>query len=130
MNHQTDIDNLIKNRVQEDGLETPSNGFTDKVMHTIMEMDAKPSPYKPLIPKYLLIGIFSGLILIVLFLFSGHLKQAGNNAPYLDKVLNSLHVFNFDLAIPAHLSYIITSALIMLMIQVLLIGTIYKRIYR
>lgn len=130
MNHQTDIDNLIKNMVKEEGLETPSNGFTNKVMDTIMEMDVKPAPYKPLVPKYVLVAIFSGVVLLVLFLFSGELKTGGNNSPYLDKILNSFQIFHFDLGITAHLSYIITSALIMLMIQVLLIGTIYKRIYR
>ena len=130
MNHQTDIDNLIKSMVKEDGLETPSNDFTDKVMHTIKGMDMKPAPYKPLVPKYVFAAIFSGVVLLVLFLFSGKLNTGGNNSSYLDKIVNSLQVFNFDLAIPAHLSYIVTSALIMLMVQVVLIGTIYKKIHR
>ena len=130
MNHQTDIDNLIKKMVREDGLETPSNGFTDEVMHTIMELDVKPVPYKPLVPKYVFAAIFSGVVILVLFLFSGELKTGGNNSSYLDKIVNGFQVFNFDLSIPAHLSYIVTSALIMLMIQVVLIGTIYKRIHR
>ncbi len=130
MNHQTDIDNLIKNIVREDGLETPSNGFTDKVMHTIKGMDMKPSPYKPLVPKYVFAAIFSGVVILVLFLFSGELKTGGNNSSYLDKIINSLQFFNFDLAIPAHPSYMVTSALIMLMIQEVLNGTIYKRIHR
>jgi hypothetical protein len=130
MNHQTDIDNLIKNMLKEDGLEKPSNGFTDKVMHTIMEADAKPVSYKPLIPKYVLVGIFSGVVLFILFLFSSNLKQAGNSSTYFDKVLNSFQVFQFNLEIPAQFSYIITSALILFMIQAALIGTIYKKIHR
>ncbi len=130
MNHQTDIDNLIKNVLKEDGLEKPSNGFTGKVMHIIMEMDVKPVSYKPLIPKYVLVGIFSGVVLFILFLFSSNLKQAGNSSTYFDKVLNSLQIFQFNLEIPAQFSYIITSALIMLMIQVILIGKIYKKNHR
>lgn len=129
MNHQTDIDNLIKNIVKEEGLETPSNGFTDKVMHTISEIDMKPAPYKPLIPKYVLVAIFSGVLLISLFLLSGNFQVGNNYSPYLDKVLKSLQIFNFNLAIPVQISYIITSALILLMIQAALIGTIYKKIH-
>lgn len=128
MDHQTYIDDLIKNIVKEDGLKKPSNGFTDKVMHTIAEIDVKPVLYKPLIPKYILATLFSGVLLILCFLFTGHFNQAGNNSPYLDKILNSFQTFRFNLDIPSQISYIITSALIMLMIQVILIGTIYKKI--
>lgn len=127
MNHHTDIDNLIKNMVKEDGLETPSLDFTNRVMNTIMEIDVKPAPYKPLIPKYVLAAIFSGVVLILLFLFTGNSQASGNYSPYVDKILNSLQIFHFNLAMPAQISYIITSVLIMLMIQVILIGSIYKK---
>lgn len=127
MNHQSDIDNLIKNMLKEQGLESPSNGFTDKVMQTILEMDVKPAPYKPLIPKYVLAAVFSGAILFILFLLRFNLPAAGNNFTYVYKVLNGLPIFNFNLAIPSQISYIITSALILLMIQVLLIGKIYRK---
>ena len=127
MNHHTDIDNLIKNMVKEDGLETPSLDFTNRVMNTIMEIDVKPAPYKPLIPKYVLTAIFLGVVLILLFLFTGNSQASGNYSPYVDKILNSLQIFHFNLAMPAQISYIITSVLIMLMIQVILIGSIYKK---
>ena len=130
MQEKTNIEDLIKNMVREDGLETPSNGFLNNVMSAVMEADKKTLAYKPLISKYVLAAIFSGVALIVLILFSSDLKQSGNNYPYLDKIVNSFQVFHFDLAIPAHISYIITSALIMLMIQVALIGTLYKKIHR
>lgn len=130
MNHQADIDNLIKKMVKEEGLETPSNGFTDKVMHTVRQVDLKAAPYKPLIPKYILLSIISTLVLIGLFLFGSDMNTGKNNSPFLDKIINSLQIFNFNFEISSHISNILISALIMLMIQVMLIGTIYKRIHR
>jgi len=81
-----------------------------------------------LIPGYVLVTIFSGVGLILFFLFTGNSQAGGNYSLYLDKVLNSLQTFHFSLEISAQISYIITSALILLMIQVALIGTIYKKI--
>ena len=130
MQEKINIEDLIKNVVKEDGLETPSNGFLNNVMSAVMEVNEKPLTYKPLISKYVLAAIFSGVTLIILFLFRGELNQAGNNYPYIDKMVNSLQIFHFDFPISSQISYIITSALIMLMIQVALIGTIYKKIHR
>ena len=130
MQEKINIEDLIKNVVKEDGLETPSNGFLNNVMSAVMEVNEKSLTYKPLISKYVLAAIFSGVALIILFLVRGDLNQAGNNYPYLDKIANSLQAFHFDIPVSSQISYIITSALIMLMIQVALIGTIYKKMHR
>lgn len=129
MNRKTNIDDLIKTIVREDGLETPPNGFIDNVMGAVTETNKKPLAYKPLISKYILAAIFSGVVLIVLFIFrSGY--QSKESYPYMDKILNGIQTFHFNLGIPALISYIVSSALIMLMIQALLISGLYKKMHR
>lgn len=129
MNQKINIDDLIKTIVREDGLETPPNGFLDNVMGAVMEANKKPLAYKPLISKYILAAIFSGVGLIVLFLFRSGYQPQGNH-PYMDKILNGIQTFHFNLGIPALISYIVSSALIMLMIQAILISGLYKKMHR
>jgi hypothetical protein len=130
MEHKPGMDGLIKNIVLEEGLEAPSYDFTDKVMSTVMETNSKVIVYKPLIPKYVLAGIASLLFLFLLFPFlSGYQLQAAK-IPWLDKIANGFKMFHFSLSIPAEISYILASALVMVLIQVFVIGALYKRMYR
>ena len=129
MSQKINIDDLIKNMVKEDGLETPPDGFLNKVMSSVTAANEKPVAYKPLISKYVLAAIFSGAVLIVLFIFGSGYQSKGNY-PYLENLLNSIQTFHFNLEIPAHISYIVSSALIMLMIQAVLISGLYKKMYR
>lgn len=129
MNEKINIDNLIKDTVREDGLETPSNGFLDNVMSAVVSTDVKPLSYKPLISKYVLAAIFAGVILIAFFVYGiGH--QTVGNYPFIDHLFNGLPTFHFSLELPDHISYIISSASIMLMIQAVLIGGLYKKLHR
>ena len=129
MNQKINIDDLIKTIVREDGLETPPNGFIDNVMGAVLEDNKKSLAYKPLISKYILAAIFSGMFLIVLFIFkSGY--QPKENYPYMDKILKGIQTFHFNLGIPDLISYIVSSALIMLMIQAILISGLYKKMHR
>ena len=129
MKGKINIDDLIKNIVKEDGLETPSNGFLNNVMSAVVEAKEKPLAYKPLISKYILAAIFSGVVLIALFVYGiGH--QTVGNYPYIDHLLNSMQPFHFSLELPDHISYIISCALIMLMIQAILISGLYKKMHR
>lgn len=130
MNQKINIDDLIKNIVKEDGLETPPHGFLNKVMGTVLMTNEKPISYKPLISKYVWVAIFSGVGLIMLFLYTSNFQASGNYPSYLDNILSGFKMFHFNLEIPSHISYIVTSTLIMLMIQVMLISTIYRRIHR
>ena len=129
MSQKINIDDLIKNMVKEDGLETPPDGFLNKVMSSVTAANEKPVAYKPLISKYVLAAIFSGAVLIVLFIFGSGYQSKGNY-PYLENLLNSIQTFHFNLEIPAHISYIVSSALIMLMIQAVLISGLYKKMHR
>ena len=129
MSQKINIDDLIKNMVKEDGQETPPDGFLNKVMSSVTAANEKPVAYKPLISKYVLAAIFSGAVLIVLFIFGSGYQSKGNY-PYLENLLNSIQTFHFNLEIPAHISYIVSSALIMLMIQAVLISGLYKKMYR
>jgi len=129
MNHKINIDDLIKNMAKEDGLETPPGGFVNKVMCSVTAANEKPVAYKPLISKYILAAIFAGVVLIVLFVFGSGYQSKGDY-PYLENLLNSIQAFHFNLEIPAHISYIVSSALIMLMIQAVLISGIYKKMHR
>jgi hypothetical protein len=127
MKQNPSIDDLIKYTVKEDGLETPSDDFSDKVMR-LVEVQ-QPLVYRPLISKYMLAAILGGVVLMVLFMLTqGFLPQS--NYPYIDNLLKSVSEFHFDITIPSHISYIITSALILLMIQVIIIGKLYKKMYR
>ena len=129
MSQKINIDDLIKNMVKEDGQETPPDGFLNKVMSSVTAANEKPVAYKPLISKYVLAAIFSGAVLIVLFIFGSGYQSKGNY-PYLENLLNSIQTFHFNLEIPAHISYIVSSALIMLMIQAVLISGLYKKMHR
>ena len=129
MSQKINIDDLIKNMVKEDGLETPPDGFLNKVMSSVVAANEKPIAYKPLISKYGLAAIFSGVVFIVLFIFGSGYQSEGNY-PYLENLLNSIQTFHFNLEIPAHISYIVSSALIMLMIQAVLISGLYKKMHR
>lgn len=129
MKEKINIDDLIKNIVKEDGLETPSNGFLNNVMSTVVEANEKPLAYKPLISKYVLAAIFSGVVLIALFVY-GIGDQTVGNYPYIDRLLNDMQTFHFNLELPDHISYILSSALIMLMVQAVLISGIYKKMHR
>ena len=129
MSHKINIDDLIKNIAKEDGLETPPDGFLNKVMNSVTAANEKPAAYKPLISKYVLSAIFSGVVLIVFFLFGSGYQSEGNY-PYLENLLNDVQAFHFNLEIPDHISYIISSALIMLMIQAVLVSGLYKKMHR
>jgi hypothetical protein len=129
MDHQISIDDLIKNIAKEDGLETPPDGFLNKVMSSVTAANEKPIVYKPLISKYVLAAIFFGVVLIVVFIFGSGYQSKGNY-PYLENLLNDIQTFHFNLKIPAHISYIVSSALIMLMIQAVLISGLYKKMHR
>lgn len=129
MNQKINIDDLIKNMVKKDGLETPPDGFLNKVMSGVTAANENPVAYKPLISKYILAAIFSGVVLIVLFIFGSGYQSKGNY-PYLENLLNGIQAFHFNLEIPAHISYIVSSALIMLMIQAVLISGLYKKMHR
>ena len=129
MSQKINIDDLIKNMAKEDGLETPPDGFINKVMDSVMAANEKPFAYKPLISKYILAAIFSGVVLIVLFILGSGYQSEGNY-PYLENLLNGIQAFHFNLEIPAHISYIVSSALIMLMIQAVLISGLYKKMHR
>lgn len=129
MNQKINIDDLIKTTVRDEGLETPPDGFINKVMGSVMTTNEKPVAYKPLISKYVLAAIFAGVILIVLFIF-GNGYQSKGNYPYLENLFSGIQTFHFNLEIPAHISYIVSSALIMLMIQAVLISGLYKRMHR
>ena len=128
MHHKPDIDDLIKTIVQEEGLDSPSNGFLDKVMGTVRETNGKVNVYKPLIPKYILTGIFSLVILFVIA--SGYQQLVAGNSHYLDSIVNGIKILHFNLEMPADISYILISALIMIMIQTVVISTLYKRMHR
>lgn len=130
MEHKPDIDDLIKNIVREEGLDAPANGFTDKVMGTVMETSRKVSVYKPLIPKYIFTGIVSFLCLVILFAFASGYQLQATKIPYLDRIANSIKMLHFSIAMPTEISYILTSALIMVLIQVFVIGALYKRMHR
>ncbi len=129
MNQKINIDDLIKTTVKEEGLETPTDGFPARVMHTIMGTSEKTSAYKPLISKYILAAIASGVFLIVLFIF-GSDYPLQKNYPYMDKLLNDIQAFQLNIEIPAHISYIVSSALIMLMIHAVVISGLYKKMHR
>jgi len=129
MSHKINIDDLIKNMVKEDGLETPPDGFLNKVMSSVVAANENPVAYKPLISKYILAAIFSGVVLIVFFIFGSGYQSKGNY-PYLENLLNGIQAFHFNLEIPAYISYIVSSALIMLMIQAVLISGLYKKMHR
>ncbi len=130
MEHKHKIDDLIKNIVCEEGLDTPPNDFTENVMGAIMETSRKASVYKPLIPKRILVGVISFLCFIILFTFASGYQLQATKIPYLNKIANSIKIPHFSIAIPAEISYILTSALIMVLIQVFIIGSLYKRMHR
>lgn len=130
MEQSPGIDDLIKNTVLEEGLALPSDNFTDKVMGAVMETNRPATVYKPLIPKYILAAIASLLFLVILvFSMSGYRLQPAK-IPWLNKIAGGLKLPHFSLFIPEQISYILASALVMVLIQVFVIGALYKRMYR
>jgi hypothetical protein len=130
MEHKHNIDDLIKNVVREEGLDSPPNEFTDKLMGAIMETDREANVYKPLIPKRILLGMVSLFLLVMLVALTGGFQSQVTKIPYLDRIANSIKLPHFSIAIPTEISYILTSALIMVLIQVFIIGSLYKRMHR
>lgn len=130
MEHKIGMDDLIKNTVLEEGLEAPSVGFTNKVMSAAMETNSKVAVYKPLIPKYILAGIASLLFLVILFAFMSGYQLQPTKITWLNEIANGFNVPHLSLSIPAEISYILTSALVLMLIQVFVIGALYKKMYR
>ncbi|MEO8765556.1 MAG: hypothetical protein ABI416_14755 [Ginsengibacter sp.] len=130
MEHMRDIDDLIKNIVHEEDLEAPSSGFTNSVMDTLMATNRKAKAYKPLIPKYILAGITALLLLIILLPIMSGYQVPATKIPWLDKITNGFTMPHLSITIPGEISYILTSALILVLIQVFVIGTLYKRMHR
>lgn len=128
MNQKIDIESLIKSVIKEEGLESPSVDFSEKIMSTIKTSNSKVKIYEPLIPGSVLKVIFSSLALVTLYIIftSGHQTQM----TYFDNFLNRFKSLHIDLEIPANISYIIISALIMLMIQVIMISKFYRKMQR
>lgn len=130
MEHKPGIDDLIKNIILEEGLEVPSIGFTNKVMSGVMETNSKVAVYKPLIPKYILAGIGSLLFLVIVFAFMSGYQLQPTKITWLNKLSNGFNVPYLSLSIPAEISYILASALVMVLMQAFVIGALYKKMYR
>lgn len=130
MEYKPGIDDLIKNITLEEGLQKPSDGFTNKVMSAILEADSKAAVYKPLIPKYILAGIASFLFLVIMFAFMSGYRLQATKIAWLDKIVNGFKMPHFSLSLPEEISYILASTLVMGLIQVFVIGALYKRMYR
>lgn len=130
MEHKAGIDDLIKNVVTEEGLDAPSAGFAGRVMVTVMEINPEVKAYKPLIPKYILAVIVAVLLLAFLFLsMSGYPLQA-TKIPYLDNLANVFKMPRWGISMPVEISYILASALIMLLAQVFVISRLYKKMHQ
>ena len=124
MSGKISIDDLIKKTIQEEGLDIPPSGFSDKVMHSIRESE-QPDIYRPLIPKYALVAISGAIaLLFIFFLRSG--TPAESVPPYLKYIIARISASSM----PASLSYSIWAALIILVIQSVLIGKLYTKMYR
>ncbi len=78
----------------------------------------------------MLTGIASLLFLVILFAFMSGYQVPATKIPWLDKIANGFKMPHFSMAIPGEISYILTSALIMVLIQVFVIGALYKRMHR
>ncbi len=127
MEQKHDLDDLIKRIVKEEDLESPSINFTDNVMNAVSKEMNASSVYKPLIPKYTLWGIGVLIILSTAFLFANGYLSNPNNPSYLYKIINAVKIPKLNLQIPAIFSYIMGSALIMVMIQAFVLGGFFKR---
>lgn len=130
MERKPEIDDLIKKVILEEGLDKPSVEFADKVMSAVMHESATVNVYKPLIPKSILAAIVFILLAVIGFaLTKGDQTQAGY-IPYFNKIVNNINLSHFSFGIPAEISYILTSALIMILIQAFVIRSFYKRMHR
>ena len=82
------------------------------------------------IPKYILAGIVALEFLIILVASMSGYEVPPTKIHWLDKIPNGFTMPHFSMAIPGEISYILTSALILVLIQVFVIGALYKRMHR
>ncbi|HVZ98430.1 MAG TPA: hypothetical protein VG847_16225 [Chitinophagaceae bacterium] len=130
MEQKQDLDDLIKNMVKEEGIESPSIDFTNNVMNALSRGKNESLVYKPLIPKSILFAAGAIIILSMTFLSaSGYLSNT-NSSSYLYKIINAVKIPRVNLQIPALFSYILGSALIMVMVQAFVLGGFFKKLYK
>lgn len=90
-------DRLISNIMKDFKMESPSEGFTDKVMQTIQSEQAIPAMEpRPLINTAGWIGITVGLLVPILLLFLGAGNEVPSEASGWMQRLPSINLPSFD----------------------------------
>ena len=128
MEHKPNIDDLIKNVVKEEGLDTPPAGFAGRVMGAVMQTTPEVKAYRPLIPKYILAIVVAVLLLVVSF-FSMNGSLQTTDGSYINKLANSFKIPHWSFSMPVGISYIVASAMVMLLVQGFVISRIYKKMH-
>ena len=127
MEEMSDYDDMIRRLMHEDGLLSPSPGFTDRVMVLVEESRLKAEKvYKPLISRKTWILIALAIAVLLLVCIFG--LASANPAPsgYLIKVKTATD-FIAGIHVPAHLNSgtLLLATLIMASVGLLLLVDLF-----
>ena len=103
-NEDKNMEQFVERVMKETPMESPSYGFTSKVMANVLAVDkSKATTYKPLISRKGWILIFAGIVAILLYLLLSDSTQAANHSWLIDlsgknfiPTLNSSNLFQFS----------------------------------
>jgi hypothetical protein len=93
-------DNLITDIMKDFEMESPSDGFTERVMQSI-ELEPNLSTLKssPLISRTSWIGIAASLLALLLYLYFGYEGQSQVQATWMNRILSSPALEAFKVSI-------------------------------
>ncbi len=129
MKQEINIDDLIRSTVKTEGIQSPDASFTERVMADVADIQIKHSLYKPLISRKGFIAILCFIALIIAMIFFVPTAQSSIlfNTSFFDNILTYFKTHQFKIEIPGSIAYILTSALLMLFLQAIVISKFFRK---
>ncbi|MBN9350811.1 MAG: hypothetical protein J0H55_08995 [Chitinophagaceae bacterium] len=129
MDRDSHIDNLIKQTLKGEGLEMPPVDFSNKVMDRISKTSME-NIYKPIISKRIFLSVLAGAVLVVLVTILLVKDPPSGTISTLNHFLDRIPDFHFRISLPPYILYSALGILVMVLVQTIFIGKIYRRMFR
>lgn len=94
MDNQEELEKLIDNLMTSDTLETPSLGFTQKVVEKTTEIKSQRLEYKPLLPKWIL--SLAAILVVGLVVYGIDLGETSDTSVSYFKDLSRIGTWSSD----------------------------------
>ncbi len=130
MEHNEDqLEAFISKIMAEDQLEQPSKNFTDAVMHKVEQLsDSNAMVYRPLIPKFVWVLVFIGVIVLLGFSYLEAPSESSDWLKYIDLSKLTINPFeNISFNFSKTLMYAMVLLAVMITIQIPLLKHYFNK---